>query len=237
MPPSKLRLVKLHFAAENETRCEFAVAQKGLFLEPESKCHFCPAVLISGNGCTTSCTDHFSTHRFPMSQGNPTGEFLARLDSNCTCAFGQRGTTLSASARGVISGTPTSAGTFNGVITASNGTLPNATQSFSIVVITTTVAPTTTSSVPSGSAAVGQSYSHTASAIGTSPKTFLWTAQADPAEREATALLREPTRINPQDRLVRAKAVSRCACHRSPKSPLVHHDRKWLARMRRSQNS
>jgi hypothetical protein len=41
---------------------------------------------------------------------------------------------LAISSAGVISGTPTSAGTFPGTITATNGTLPNATQSFSIAV-------------------------------------------------------------------------------------------------------
>jgi hypothetical protein len=40
---------------------------------------------------------------------------------------------LAISGAGIISGTPTSAGTFAGTITAANGTLPNATQSFSIV--------------------------------------------------------------------------------------------------------
>jgi hypothetical protein len=35
---------------------------------------------------------------------------------------------------GVISGKPTTAGTFTGTITAANGTAPNATQPFSIVV-------------------------------------------------------------------------------------------------------
>jgi hypothetical protein len=38
------------------------------------------------------------------------------------------------STAGVISGTPTAAGTFSGTITAANGTAPNASQAFSIVV-------------------------------------------------------------------------------------------------------
>jgi hypothetical protein len=41
---------------------------------------------------------------------------------------------LSLSSGGVISGTPTTPGNFSGTITASNGTLPNATQSFQIFV-------------------------------------------------------------------------------------------------------
>lgn len=43
-------------------------------------------------------------------------------------------TGLTISASGVISGTPTAANTFNGMITATNGTLPNATQNLSIVI-------------------------------------------------------------------------------------------------------
>jgi hypothetical protein len=41
---------------------------------------------------------------------------------------------LAISTAGVISGTPTTAGTFNGTITAANGTLPNATQACAIVI-------------------------------------------------------------------------------------------------------
>lgn len=43
-------------------------------------------------------------------------------------------TGLSMSANGLITGTPTAAGTFPGTITATNGTLPNASQNFSIVI-------------------------------------------------------------------------------------------------------
>jgi hypothetical protein len=43
-------------------------------------------------------------------------------------------TGLTINSAGVISGNPTAAGTFSGTITAANGTLPNATQPFSIVV-------------------------------------------------------------------------------------------------------
>jgi CSLREA domain-containing protein len=41
---------------------------------------------------------------------------------------------LTLSSGGVLSGTPSLAGTFNGTVTASNGTLPDATQNFSIVI-------------------------------------------------------------------------------------------------------
>jgi hypothetical protein len=51
------------------------------------------------------------------------------------------------STAGVISGAPKTAGTFNGTITAANGTAPNATQPFAIVV----------SLVPASFASVGVS--------------------------------------------------------------------------------
>jgi hypothetical protein len=51
---------------------------------------------------------------------------------------------LAMSIGGVISGTPTSGGPFSGTITATNGTLPNATQAYSVNV---GVVPTTISSV------------------------------------------------------------------------------------------
>lgn len=46
---------------------------------------------------------------------------------------------LAINAAGVISGIPTTAGGFSGLLTAANGTLPNATQAFSIVVGSTPV--------------------------------------------------------------------------------------------------
>jgi hypothetical protein len=45
----------------------------------------------------------------------------------------------------VLSGTPTTPGTYNGTITANNGILPNATQAFSIGITVVNVAPTLTS--------------------------------------------------------------------------------------------
>ena len=42
---------------------------------------------------------------------------------------------LNLSAAGVISGTPTTVGTFSGTVTATNGTAPNATQNFSITIV------------------------------------------------------------------------------------------------------
>ncbi|MFO1489526.1 MAG: putative Ig domain-containing protein [Kiritimatiellia bacterium] len=59
---------------------------------------------------------------------------------------------LSMSPGGVISGTPTTTGTFTGTITAANGTTPDATQAFSIVI---TQAPAITSAAPPGAGVVG----------------------------------------------------------------------------------
>ncbi len=74
----------------------------------------------------------------------PTGTGKVSVPYNFTCTatgtapitFTAPGlpTGLTISSAGVISGTPTAGGTFNGTITAANGTLPNATQPFSIVV-------------------------------------------------------------------------------------------------------
>jgi hypothetical protein len=56
--------------------------------------------------------------------GNPPPSFTATgLPTGLTMSIG-----------GLISGTPTTAGTFPGTITAANGTLPNATQPFSIII-------------------------------------------------------------------------------------------------------
>ncbi|MEP7286235.1 MAG: putative Ig domain-containing protein [Chloroflexota bacterium] len=80
------------------------------------------------------------------------------------------GLTLNATT-GVLSGTPTAAGTFTGSVSASNGTLPNATQNFSIIIAPAPVAPTITSSAPAGGT-VGVAYTHTYTATGTAPITF-----------------------------------------------------------------
>jgi hypothetical protein len=74
----------------------------------------------------------------------PTGSGTVGVAYNFTCTatgttpigFTATGlpTGLSISTSGVISGTPTTAGTFPGTITATNGTLPNASQAFSIVI-------------------------------------------------------------------------------------------------------
>jgi hypothetical protein len=79
---------------------------------------------------------------------------------------------LGISSAGAISGTPTTAGTYNGTITAANGVAPDATQAFTIVVGSEPVAPTITSAPPPGTGTVGMPYSHTVTATGTAPITF-----------------------------------------------------------------
>ncbi len=79
---------------------------------------------------------------------------------------------LAISSAGAITGAPLTAGTFTGTITAANGTLPNATQSFSIVISAATVAPTITSAAPTATGTVGTPYNFTVTATGTAPIKF-----------------------------------------------------------------
>ena len=79
---------------------------------------------------------------------------------------------LSISSEGVISGTPTTSGNFGGIITASNGVLPSASQVFTILIRTSPVAPVITSARPPRDASVGTPYAFTATASGTGPITF-----------------------------------------------------------------
>jgi hypothetical protein len=87
---------------------------------------------------------------------------------------------LTLSAAGVISGTPTTAGTFNGTVTASNGVSPNATQNFSITVTNGGQAPHFTDGPPPSSASVGVAYSFTYTASGSPTPTFSLTSGALP---------------------------------------------------------
>ena len=84
---------------------------------------------------------------------------------------------------GILSGTPTAPGTFDFTVTASNGTLPNATASVSLVA--QDVAPTFTADTPPP-AIVGNPFSYQFQASGTEPITFSATglppwAQLDPS--------------------------------------------------------
>ncbi|MBL8120554.1 MAG: putative Ig domain-containing protein, partial [Anaerolineae bacterium] len=81
---------------------------------------------------------------------------------------------------GVISGTPTTAGTFTGTVTASNGTAPDASQNFNIIIAEAATAPSITSGAP-GNGTVGAAYTHTYTASGTAPINYTVTAGALPA--------------------------------------------------------
>ena len=86
---------------------------------------------------------------------------------------------LTLSSAGVISGTPTAGGTFNGTVTATNGVNPDDTQTFSIAINapTISVSPAT---LPNGTVASAYSQTITASG-GTAPYSFAVTAGALPA--------------------------------------------------------
>jgi hypothetical protein len=78
---------------------------------------------------------------------------------------------------GVISGTPNAPGLFTGTITAANGTLPNATQNFSI-----TIAPAIvfTSAAPPVTGNVGTPYNHMVTASGSGTITYAVSSGALP---------------------------------------------------------
>jgi len=86
-------------------------------------------------------------------------------------------TGLTLSSGGVISGTPTVAGTFTGTIGAANGTAPNASQAFSITIAQGIVF---TSAPPPSNGNVVSAYNHTCTVIGTAPVTFSVTSGALP---------------------------------------------------------
>src|SRR5512139_344813 len=67
---------------------------------------------------------------------------------------------------------PTTAGTFNGTVTAANGVAPNATQPFTIVISAAPVPPTITSPAPPATGTVGAPYNFLCTATGTTPITF-----------------------------------------------------------------
>ena len=75
------------------------------------------------------------------------------------------------SSAGLLSGTPTASGSFPVTITASNGVTPNATQSFTLTVSTTDVAPTITS-VNHATFTKGSAGSFTVTATGSPAPTF-----------------------------------------------------------------
>ncbi|MEI6603681.1 MAG: putative Ig domain-containing protein [Verrucomicrobiota bacterium] len=97
-----------------------------------------------------------------------------------TVSAGTLPTGLTLGTGGMITGTPDASGTFSGTITAANGTLPNATQNFSITIAPAPTPPQFTSTPPPSSGMVGIAYNHTCTASGTSPITFTVSAGALP---------------------------------------------------------
>ena len=83
--------------------------------------------VITGNGLPASATINLPLAYVYSSTGFPQPTFGV--------SSGALPTGLTLSAAGVVSGTPTQLGTFTGTITASNGNLPNATQSFSLTIV------------------------------------------------------------------------------------------------------
>ncbi len=114
------------------------------------------------------------TSRAPVggSQGTPYTHTYTATGSapiTYTVTAGSLPPPLTLSSAGVISGTPSTAGTYTGTITAANGTLPNATQNFSINIAQAIVF---TSAAPPGTGNVGTPYNHTCTASGGGTMTF-----------------------------------------------------------------
>jgi hypothetical protein len=80
---------------------------------------------------------------------------------------------------GVLSGMPTASGSFNVVITATNGVTPDATQSFTLDVVAAPAAPTITSTAPT-TGVVNVAFSYQVTATG-NPATFTFSATGLPA--------------------------------------------------------
>ena len=86
---------------------------------------------------------------------------------------------LALDASGVISGTPTSSGTFTGTIAATNGIAPDATQDFSIVIAPAPAAPVLTSAAPPNGV-TGTLYSFTVTSTGVPTPTLSITGSLPP---------------------------------------------------------
>ena len=83
--------------------------------------------VITGNGPPASATINLPLAYVYRSTGYPQPTFGV--------SAGALPAGLTLSSAGVVSGTPTQLGSFNGTITASNGNLPNATQGFSLTIV------------------------------------------------------------------------------------------------------
>jgi hypothetical protein len=105
-------------------------------------------------------------------QGTPYSHTMAATGStpiSYSVTAGALPPPLILSTGGVISGTPNAAGLFTGTITAANGTLPNATQNFSINIAPAIVF---TSTAPPATGSVGSPYNHTVTATGSGTITY-----------------------------------------------------------------
>ena len=79
---------------------------------------------------------------------------------------------LTLSSAGVVSGTPTNAGAYNGIVTASNGISPAATQNFSITIQPAANPPLFTDGPPPTTATINASYSFAYTATGSPTPNF-----------------------------------------------------------------
>ncbi len=150
--------------------------------------------VTASNGIGTAATQNFSitVNQAPaFTNGPPSGAgvlgtaytsftytFTGAPAPTFTVTSGALPTGLSLSTGGVISGTPTAAGTFTGTVTASNGIGTAATQNFSITV---NQAPAFTNAPPSSAGVLGAAYtSFSYTATGSPAPTFAVTSGALP---------------------------------------------------------
>ncbi|MFZ2278211.1 MAG: putative Ig domain-containing protein, partial [Prosthecobacter sp.] len=148
--------------------------------------------VTASNGIGAAATQDFSitVNQAPAITSSPPPAALANTPYNFSYTMtgfpaptfsvtaGALPTGLILSTAGVISGTPTAAGTFTGTVTASNGIGTAATQNFSITV---NQAPAFTNGPPTGSGVFGTAYTPFAyTASGTPAPTFTVTSGALP---------------------------------------------------------
>jgi cyclophilin family peptidyl-prolyl cis-trans isomerase len=149
---------------------------------PTSAGTYSDIVVTASNGIGTAPTQTISitVHQVPaITSSAPAAGIFGTAYTHTYAATGSPAPTysltggtlpggLSVSSAGVISGTPTTAGTFTGTITATNsaGTFP---QAFSITI---NQAPAFTSSVPTATGLLGTAYSFTCAASGFPAPTF-----------------------------------------------------------------
>ncbi len=149
----------------------------------------------AANGTAPNATQNFSivitqAPAFTSAAPPATGVIGVAYNHTCTASgttpitftvsAGALPTGLTLSTTGAITGSPSVTGTFTGTIQAANGTAPNATQNFSIVIGAAPVPPTFTSVAPPATGVIGVAYNHTCTASGTTPITFTVSSGALP---------------------------------------------------------